>query len=58
MVNPVSTDPIKWSNTFKQIVGKLPMNCLSVFGHFVEWVLKGLRSCQTSMMVFYYENIG
>ena len=33
----------KWSNLFKQFVGKLPTNCLSVFDHFVGFALKELR---------------
>ena len=33
---------MKWSNTLKQFVGKLPTNCLSVFDHFVE-LAKGLN---------------
>ena len=41
-LNPLSANPIKWSNTLKQFVGKLPTNCLSVFDHFVGQVLKGL----------------
>ena len=40
--NPLSTNPTKWPNTLKQFVGKLPTNCLSVFGHFVNLALKGL----------------
>ena len=36
MLNPLSTNPTKLSNTLKQFVGKLPMNCLSVFDHFVK----------------------
>ena len=32
----------KWSNTFKQFVGNLPTNCLSVFADFVGLALKGL----------------
>ena len=43
VVNPLSTNPIKWSNTLKQFVSKLQTNCLSLFDHFVELVLKGLR---------------
>ena len=43
-VNPLSANPTKWPNTLKQFVGKLPTNCLSVFGHFVNLALKGLRS--------------
>ena len=41
--NPLSANPTKWSNTLKQFVGKLTMNCLSVFEHFVGLALKGLR---------------
>ena len=32
----------KSSNSLKQFVGKLPTNCLSVFGYFVGLALKGL----------------
>ena len=53
--NPLSTNPPKWSNTLKQVVGKLPTNCLSVFDNFVELALKGLTSClcQTSYSKVY-----
>ena len=37
-------NPTKWPNTLKQFVGKLPTNCLSVFGHFVNLALKGLTA--------------
>ena len=37
-------NPTKWPNTLKQFVGKLPNNCLSVFGHFVNLALKGLTA--------------
>ena len=40
--NPVSANPRKWSSTLKQLVGKLPTNCLCVLDHFVKLVLKGL----------------
>ena len=40
-INPLSANPTKWSNTFKQFVGKLPTNRLSVFDHFVGLALKG-----------------
>ena len=43
-LNPLSANPTKWPNTLKQFVGKLPTNCLSVFGHFVNLALKGLTS--------------
>ena len=41
-LNPLSAKLTKWLNTLKQFVGKLPTNCLSVFGHFMRLVLKGL----------------
>ena len=44
LINPLSANPTKWSNTLKQFVGKLPTNCLSVFDHFVGLDLKGLTS--------------
>ena len=42
-INPLSANPTKWSNTFKQFVDNLPTNCLSVFDHFVKLALKGLK---------------
>ena len=42
--NALSANFTKWSNTFKQFVGKLSTNCLSVFDHFVGLALKGLTS--------------
>ena len=41
--NPLSANPTKWPNTLKEFVSKLPTNCLSVFGHFANLALKGLR---------------
>ena len=41
-INPLSTNITKWSNTLEQFVANLPMNCLSVFDHFVILALKGL----------------
>ena len=43
LINPLSANPTKWSNTLKQFVGKFPTNCLSVFDHFVGLALEGLR---------------
>ena len=37
LLNTLSANPSKWSNTLKQFVGKL-----SVFDHFVGLALKGL----------------
>ena len=45
--NPLSANFTKWSIILKQLVGNLPTNCLSVFGHFVGLVLEGL-SCRLS----------
>ena len=42
LFNLLSAKLRKWPNTLKQFVGNLPTNCLSVFGHFVGLVLKGL----------------
>ena len=43
-LNPLNTKFTKWPNTLKQFVGKLPTNCLSVFGHFVGLAFKGLKN--------------
>ena len=40
LIDPLSANPIKWSNTLKQFVGNLPTNCLSVFDHFAILALK------------------
>ena len=42
LFNPLCANFTKWSNIFKQFVGKLLTNCLSVFDHFMGLVLKGL----------------
>ena len=48
--NSLSANPEKWSNTLKQIVGNLPTICLSVFDHFMNLALKGLRH-KTSLKI-------
>ena len=48
LFNPSSANPTKWPNILKQFVGKLPTNCLSVFGHFVNLALKGLTALPSS----------
>ena len=45
-INPLSANPEKWSNILKQIVGNLPAICLSVFDHFMNLALEGLRLLQ------------
>ena len=42
LLNPLSANPIKWSNTLKEFIGNWLTNCLSVFDHFVKLALKGL----------------
>ena len=51
----LSANPTKWSNTLKQFVAKLPTSCLSVFDHFAELALKGLRFCyfRSSLYLFF-----
>ena len=41
--NPLNANPKKWSNILEQIVGNLPTICLSVFDHFMNLALKGLK---------------
>ena len=43
IINPLSANPEKWSNTLKQIVGNMTTICLSVFDHFMNLALKGLN---------------
>ena len=50
LINPLSAKFIKWSNTLKQFVCKLPTNCLSVFDHFVGLAPKGL-SCNGCLCI-------
>ena len=45
----LSANFTKWSNTLKQVVGKLPTNCLSVFDQFVKLVLKGLKKTKIKL---------
>ena len=42
-LNLLSANPTKWSETLKQFVGNLPINCLSVFDYFVGLALTGLN---------------
>ena len=42
LLNLLSTNPTKWSNTLKQFAGKLPTNCSTIFDHFVGLAPKGL----------------
>ena len=48
-LSTLSVNFTKWSNTLKQFVGTLPMNCLSVFDHFVGLALKGLSTAYWKM---------
>ena len=42
LIIPLSTKLTKWPNTLRQFISNLSTKCLSVFGHFVGLVLKGL----------------
>ena len=42
-INPLSANPIKWSNTLKQFVGNLPTYCMSVFEYFAGLTFKGSK---------------
>ena len=57
-INPLNANPEKWSNTLKQIVGNLPTICLSMFDHFMNLALKGLRILFSFIIIFIYFNIG
>ena len=43
ILNPLSANPTKWSNTLKQFVGNLPTNCFNVFDHFMKLALEVLN---------------
>ena len=46
--HPLSANPTKWSNTLKQFISNLLMNCLSVLDHFVILALKWLKGKTTT----------
>ena len=48
-INPLNANPVKWSNTFKQFVGKLLTNYLSLFDHFVGLAFKELTLTQLDL---------
>ena len=54
-LNPLSDNPIKWSTTLKQFIGKLPTICLSVFDHFVGSTLKGLSINRIGQKEFFQQ---
>ena len=51
IINPLSANLTKWSNTLKRFVGKLPTNCLSVFDHFLGLAFKGLTNLTTLVLM-------
>ena len=44
VVNPLSPNPTKWSNTLKTIRRLLTMNCFIVFEYFVGLALKSFMT--------------
>ena len=53
IINRLSANITKWSNTLKNFVGKLPRSCLSMFEHFVGLALKGLNIEHYFLTLFY-----
>ena len=51
-INPLSANPRKWSNTFKQFIGNLSTDSLSMLDHFVELALTELRE----VLLWWYTN--
>ena len=51
LINPLSPNPTKWSNTLKQFFGNLPTNFFGVFDHLVGLALKGLRFISQIIML-------
>ena len=43
MLNTLSPNPKKWSNTLKQFVNEFLTHCSSVFDYFVGLAIEGLR---------------
>ena len=46
LINPLSANTTKWSNTLKQFVSNLARKCLGMFDHFVALAPKGLSIAQ------------
>ena len=55
IINLLSANPKKLSNTLKQFVGNLATNCLSVFDHFVKLALKEL-TLKDFMLTEFFSN--
>ena len=51
VINHLSANPTKWSNSLKQFVGNLPTNCLSVFDHFLILASKGLNFPEKNILL-------
>ena len=52
IINPLSANPTKWSDTLKQFVDCQRTNCLSVLDHFVGLTLK--RLIHFRLMFYFY----
>lgn len=55
-LNPLSANPIKWSNALKHFFGNLLTKCLSGFDHFMRFVLKGLKTWNGKIYIGWYHN--
>ena len=57
ILNLLSANPTKRSNTLKQFVGNLPTNCLRMFDYFVKLLLKGLKTKIFPRQISFFERI-
>ena len=52
-LNPLNSNPTKWSDKLKQFVDNFLSNCLSVFDHFMLLAVKGLNKQNISSIYFF-----
>ena len=52
LLQTLSANPTKWSNTLKQFVRNFPTNCMVVFDHFVKLPFKGLNSLKIRVEIW------
>ena len=57
VINLLSTNPTRWSNTLKQFVGNFPTNCLILFDHFVRLALRINTAKSALSSIFFFDNV-
>ena len=57
VINLLSANPTRWSNTLKQFVGNFPTNCLIVFDHFVRLALRVNTAKSALSSIFPFDNV-